>query len=329
MSPEMASGDDASDKSDVYSLGVVAYEMLTGKPPFDGKGLRVMAAHVNDPLPDLHRVREDLSPELVALIERALAKNPADRPSAQAIVDHLLPASRHSIEWPPPGLAPLRRASAFFRIGLVSLVATIAAFVFVLWVHKVPAHLENGGARALAILDAVRRGGSGIETTQEDIATIAGDVVENEARWAAAAYAALALVLVAAVFAAIHSARALRFARIARRSGYPWGTIADVMSDMRRDGGDLVNGLGIYAFSSERERRALLAMRRIRLAGIISATILAVGAMVAWVSGWFGSTATRWAQPLTPGAARWLVALPGPMIPLAAALPIPHPILPR
>jgi Protein kinase domain len=329
MSPEMASGDDAIDKSDIYSLGVVAYEMLTGKPPFDGKGLRVMAAHVNDPLPDLHRVREDLSPELVALIERALAKNPADRPSAQAIVDHLLPASRQSIEWPPPGLAPLRRASAFFRIGLVALVATIAAFVFVLWVHRVPAHLENGGARALAILDAVRRGGSGIESTQEDIAAIAGDVVENEARWAAAAYAALALVLVAVVFAAIHSARALRFARIARRSGYPWGTIADVMSDMRRDGGDLVNGLGIYAFSSERERRTLLAMRRIRLAGIISATILAVGAMVAWVSGWFGSTATQGASPLTPGAARWMVALPGAVIAFCGVLAVAEAIVRR
>lgn len=314
MSPEMASGDEAIDKSDVYSLGVVAYEMLTGKPPFEGKGLRVMAAHVNDPLPDLHRVREDLSPELVALIERALAKAPDDRPTAQAIVDHLLPSSRHSIEWPPPGLAPLRRASAFFRGGLVALVATIAAFVFVLWVHRVPAQLENGGARAVAILNAVRHGGSGIESTQEEIATIAGDVVENEAKWAAAAYAALALVLIAAVFAAAYSARALRFARIARRSGYPWGTIADVMSDMRRDGGDLVNGLGIYAFSSERERRALLTMRRTRLAGIISATILAVGAMVAWVSGWFGSAATQGASPLAPAAARWMVALPGAVI---------------
>src|SRR5258708_22376932 len=184
-----------------------------------------MPAHKNDPLPDLPRVREDLSPELVALIERALAKNPADRPSAQAIVDHLLPASRHSIEWPPPGLAPLRRASALFRIGLVALVTTIAAFVFVLWMHNVPAHLENGGARALAMIDAVRRGGSGIESTQEDIATIAGDVVENEARWAAAAYAALALVLVAVVFAAVHSARPLPFPPLAPRPRSPWRPI--------------------------------------------------------------------------------------------------------
>jgi len=314
MSPEMSAGDEAVEKSDVYSLGVVAWEMLTGKPPFPGKGLKVMASHVNDPLPDLHLIREDLSPELVALIERSLSKNPADRPSAQAIVDHLLPSSRHSIEWPPPGLAPLRRASALFRLGLVWLVSTIAAFVFVLWMHSVPLQLENGGARAMSILDAVRRGGRGVESTQEEIAVIAGNVVESEAMWAAAAYAALALVLAAVVFAAIHSARALRFARIARQSGYPWVTIADVMSDMRRDGGDLVNGLGIYAFSSERERQVLLAMRRARLVGIISATVLSVAAMVAWVSGWFGSTVTQGASPLTPGGARWMVALPAALL---------------
>jgi hypothetical protein len=329
MSPEMASGDEAIDKSDVYSLGVVAYEMLTGKPPFDGKGLRVMAAHVNEELPDLHRVREDLSPELVALVERSLAKNPDDRPSAQSIVDHLLPSSRHSIEWPPPGLASLRRASTLFRVGLVALVATIAAFVFVLWWHSVPTSLENGGVRAVQILDAVRLGGTGIESTQEEIATIAGDVVESEAKWAAAAYAALAFVLVAVVFAGYHSARALRFARVARQSGYPWVTIADVMADTRRDGGDLVNGLGIYAFSSERERRTLLTMRRIRLAGIISATILSVAAMVAWVSGWFASSTTQGASPLTPTTARWMVAVPGAVIAFCGVLALIEAIVRR
>src|SRR5439155_22323787 len=156
-----------------------AYEMLTGKPPFEGKGLRVMAAHVHDAVPDLHRVREDLSPELVALVERALAKSPADRPSAQSIVDHLLPSSRHSIEWPPPGLAPLRRASAWFRVGQVALVAAIAAFVFVLWVHTVPTNLDNGGARAAAILNAVRDGGNRSEATQQATSTVAEDEREN------------------------------------------------------------------------------------------------------------------------------------------------------
>src|ERR1043166_5558776 len=158
MSPEMASGDEAIDKSDVYSLGVVAWEMLTGKPPFDGKGLKVMAAHVNNPLPDLHSIRSDLSPELVALVERSLSKNPADRPTAQSIVDHLLPSSRHSIEWPPPGLAPPRPARAFFPFGLVGLVASIAAFVVVLSSRSSQTQIENGGPKAVAIFDAVHRG---------------------------------------------------------------------------------------------------------------------------------------------------------------------------
>src|SRR5258708_28572107 len=105
-----------------------------------------MPAHKNDPLPDLPRVREDLSPELVALIERALAKNPADRPSAQAIVDHLLPASRHSIEWPPPGLAPLRRAGALFPFCPRPLLAAHASFLFFLRVPPGAGHLSKRGA---------------------------------------------------------------------------------------------------------------------------------------------------------------------------------------
>ncbi|HEY6220845.1 MAG TPA: serine/threonine-protein kinase, partial [Gemmatimonadaceae bacterium] len=311
MSPEMASGDEAIDKSDVYSLGVVAWEMLTGKPPFDGKGLKVMAAHVNNPLPDLHSIRSDLSPELVALVERSLSKNPADRPTAQSIVDHLLPSSRHSIEWPPPGLAPLRRASSFFRFGLMALVASIAAFVVVLSFRSSQPQIENGGARAVEILDALRRG-TGV--VPDDIGDAGVSSLESDAIWAAGAYAALAFVLVAALFAVVHSVRTLRFARIARRSGYPWSTIADVMSDMRRDGGDMVNGLGIYAFSSERERRTLLRMRRTRLVGIVVATLLSVTAMVAWVSGFLGTRAATGTSALTPQAGRWMVAIPGAII---------------
>jgi TolB-like protein len=92
MSPEQAEGrPDVDGRSDVYSLGCVLFEMLTGRPPFVGRSARaVMQQHVTTPPPSLAELRPDLPPELHATVERAIAKNPNDRhPSARAFGDEL------------------------------------------------------------------------------------------------------------------------------------------------------------------------------------------------------------------------------------------------
>ncbi len=81
MSPEQASASPQVDgRSDVYALGCVVYEMLTGEVPFPGQTPRaIVAKHLQAPVPEARVLRPSLPPGLQPVLERALAKVPADR----------------------------------------------------------------------------------------------------------------------------------------------------------------------------------------------------------------------------------------------------------
>ncbi len=79
MSPEQCRGTEVSGASDQYSLGAVAYEMLTGVPPFSGSTLTIMQAHVERPPLPIREFAADCPPELESAILRMLEKDPAAR----------------------------------------------------------------------------------------------------------------------------------------------------------------------------------------------------------------------------------------------------------
>ena len=79
MSPEQAAGEDVDSRSDLYSLGVVAYEMVAGHPPFVGPNRVVVSKHISEQPTTLTRIRPECPADLGAAIMRSLAKAPSDR----------------------------------------------------------------------------------------------------------------------------------------------------------------------------------------------------------------------------------------------------------
>jgi beta-lactam-binding protein with PASTA domain/tRNA A-37 threonylcarbamoyl transferase component Bud32 len=80
FSPEQARGGYVDEKSDLYSLGAVLFELLVGRPPYEADSpLAVALKHVQEPVPSVRRVRPGVSRRVEAIVQKLLAKDPADR----------------------------------------------------------------------------------------------------------------------------------------------------------------------------------------------------------------------------------------------------------
>ncbi len=92
MSPEQIRHESFDGRADIYALGILAFELLTGRPPFEGEVGNVLERHLADPLPSLRELVSDVSETLCSFVERATAKDPERRfRDCAEVLHHLAP----------------------------------------------------------------------------------------------------------------------------------------------------------------------------------------------------------------------------------------------
>lgn len=182
VAPELIEGLPADPRSDIYSLGCTAFEMLTGRTPFRGANAKeVLLAHLDDPPPNVREFRDEVHKSLAAVIDRCLAKVPGDRYQdmrdleaalCEAQCDASLETSWDDL--PLPEVEQARKEKLLRRMpdprgrrrGRAWLPAAIV-----------------GGIAVVAIAGVLAFGGGSAEPSEIDQITIAAHAAAGEAYW--------------------------------------------------------------------------------------------------------------------------------------------------
>jgi eukaryotic-like serine/threonine-protein kinase len=262
MSPEQFEGIDVGPPSDIYGLGVLAFELLTGRRPFVGStSAAIMAAQLTTLPPLVSDLRDDVDAEFADVISRCMSTNAAARPSAEEVLSRLDTGARDAIEWPPPGLDRL--------VGLGPQIGRRLA----LWL--------------------------GVTTILATVLMERDTLARGDVAWYLAAIAACLSGGVLSVWTAMRSLPILRRVGRARASGYDWLTIFDVLADVEGDTGAWIAGSRSFGTLSSQARGRVLLVRRLRfLSSIALATAAASLLSTAMLRGpvlgsktllWFGA----------------------------------------
>ncbi|MBI1723915.1 MAG: protein kinase, partial [Gemmatimonadetes bacterium] len=257
MSPEQLLAEAVTEKADVYSLGLLGYELIAGRGPFDiTSPLEILAAVLRDTPRRLSELRPEADTELEILLAACLDRDPKARPTASEVAKRLGVDTTPLLEWPPPGLESLLGGARELRNRTVLGTVPLAAAVLVMLL----------GADAVA----------GV----------------------AAAGTALASVVVIGVLLALRAIPVLwrlgLTGSAARRRGYEWNLVDEVLADSRGDTGALITGTREYAGLAPATRGQLRRWRVTRAAsGVLAAVFPVVWAPFVFAAGsrgWIGSS---------------------------------------
>jgi serine/threonine-protein kinase len=174
MSPEQATADPAVDhRADIYSFGVLAYELLTGHPPFVGRTPQnVLAAHVAELPEPIGKRRPSLPPALSALVMHCLEKRPADRPQRAGDIVHELDALTTSTGLTATA-ARLSRVAGSRQV----LIGAVVVLVFTVAVMLARRGDRAGTIRSIAVLPFENRSG---DTTYDYVAEGMSDQLRSD-----------------------------------------------------------------------------------------------------------------------------------------------------
>ena len=138
MAPEQIEGQRGDERTDLYAVGTMLYELLTGHTPFSGDNYQaVMAQHLQGAIPRLDKENSTISPQLAAVVARSLQRKPEDRyPTMRAFIsdlDHLTAVDTSILET-GTGVATARGfwVSPTFRTVIVSILILVAIVIFAL-----------------------------------------------------------------------------------------------------------------------------------------------------------------------------------------------------
>jgi serine/threonine protein kinase len=148
MAPEQAAGKPADPRSDIYSVGSIMYEMLTGNPPYDGDNvMEVLHKKANEIPKRIREIRPEVPAAVEALVDRAMARSPLDRPQTMAaLAEEIRSVAANLVSQTPPPVSLLSRHNSPVFAGSIDRAAQAASF------HGLPLRAIAAGAAVMTML---------------------------------------------------------------------------------------------------------------------------------------------------------------------------------